>query len=207
MTTSAPLTVSLDVKTSNLLALLAASHGTVVEGYAAEIIEAHCAEALRDEAVMADLGRALLSGRSNPLSGKVERAAPAKSRNEPDGLPAGYSRAKDGTAMCHRTLRKSTFSADDAAQSLGTSIYMIHRAVKENAVVPFALLGSAKYPRFKNEELEQIDRWMRTPCTKGKAKRSIRCVCGRYFSKAGLRMHRTACDGKDDGPKVSIVQR
>ena len=195
MPVPAPISVRLDKKAFNLLSLLASAADKTADEYAVEIITAHCETAMDDEALMARMARALLSGRSEEPAENPKKKK-AEPQIQPNGLPKGYSRTKDGEVMGNKELRSITLCTEEAAKALNTSAPTLIRAVREGAVVPYALLGSEKYPRWREDEMEQVAKWMRTPCTGGKKRnrRENRCPkCGCYFSKPGLRMHALAC--------------
>lgn len=212
--TVSDLTVRLSAASKNLLSLLASSENETIEEYAQAVLKSHVDEAANDDAIMASLGRALLTGRSpTPTDSfeKEEEEAPkpksSTSPNKPDGLPRGLVRTKDGQIMTHRELRSMTFCAAEVGKLMGTSQRIIIRAVEERAVVPYGYVGESKrLPRFREEEVEQVDAWLKTPCSKGTAPRNAKCPkCGRYFSGQGIRVHTENC--KRDGGKLSLMQR
>ena len=208
------ITESLDRKTSALFTLLAAANGQTAERYAESILKSHSEESLGSDEMMASIGRALISNRQTPRAEKKPApqapSAPKKaekSRNKPDGLPKGYSRTKNGDVITNEELRKITLCSDDVAKLLNTSSATITRAVTEKAVVPYGHIGSARFPRFRELEVDQIDNWLKTPCSKGPAPRNVRCsVCNRYFSKQGIRIHELHCEG-GRGDKTEMAQR
>lgn len=208
-------TVRLSHEMAALFTLLASAASKTVEQYAEELLRSHCEKSLSDDGMMALVGRALISNRAPkaapPLKPAAETKRPAspkkavKNANKPDGLPKGYSRTKNGDVISHGELRKATYTTEEVAQLLNTSPNTIARALEEKAVIPFGYVGSARFPRFRELEVDQIDNWLKTPCSKGPAARNVRCSkCGRYFSRQGIRVHELHCDG---GRATQMKQR
>lgn len=205
MPSSAPsLSVRLETQAYTLFALLASSGNKTPEEYAADVLYEHCEAVVADKDRMARvLKQSLGLDIAKPAKAskpKLAPEAPPKLDNrviEPDGTPPGFSRTKDGEVLSNAEIKRNTLCTEEAARVCNTSPATLLRAIRENAVVPYAYVNSKKYPRWRTEEMQQVHEWQMTPCTKsanGNQRRTHRCPkCGAYFSKAGLRMHIDHC--------------
>ena len=190
-------TVRLDAVSKNFLTLLAASENETLEEYAQGILLEHSREAASDDAIMATLGRALLSGRAETKPETKPEAKPKPAPCKPDGLPVGMVRCADGKVMRSRELRAQTLSAHEAGAYLGVSRALVARCVKERGVIPYGYVNNSKrMPRFRDVEVAAINQWLLTPCPKGVSPRTKKCPkCSRYFSAPGMRLHGKNCTG------------
>ena len=210
MKASTQINVSVDLATSNTLSLLAAADNSPLSEFAARILKERAQEAHKDDAFMASLGRMMLDrGIETPLKEKKKKA-PVQNQdstplNKADGLPHGTARTKDGRVLTNKHIKSVTFNKGEAAEALNISDHLVGQSITNGGIVPFAVLGPKKYPRFTSVELEQIDKWTRTPCDSGKGyKRDKQCpVCLRYFSLQGLRLHEGTCSPKDRKPYIN----
>ena len=198
MHSTAPLTVRLDAASKNLLSLLASSENRTIEEYAQNILREHAKGATSDDAIMATLGRALLSGRAEQP--EPEPTPEAKPKPKPEAKPKapdGTARCKDGKVMTSKELRAQTLSAHDVADYLGVSRALVIRCVNERGVVPYGSVNNSKrMPRFRDTEVLTVNEWLLTPDHRGISPRSKRCPkCGRYFSACGMRLHVSKCPG------------
>ena len=211
MKPSTQLNVSVDLATSNTLSLLAAANNTTLSEFAARILKERAREAHNDDAFMASLGRMMIERESiKPPEKKKKKKAPVQNQasvafNKADGLPHGQTRTKDGRVLSDKHIKEVTFNRGEAAEALNISDHLVQQSITNGGIVPYALIGPKKYPRFTSVELAQIDKWTRTPCDSGKGyKRDKQCpVCLRYFSLQGLRLHEGTCSPKDRKPYVS----